>query len=65
VATKKKVRQKNFILPSSFVIVLVSEIRDLGWVKIRIRNKHPGSATLLEAVVDLCVSGWRGGEGSA
>jgi hypothetical protein len=24
-----------------------SEIRDPGWVKIRIRDKHPGSATLL------------------
>jgi hypothetical protein len=23
-----------------------SEIRDPGWVKIRIRDKHPGSATL-------------------
>jgi hypothetical protein len=24
-----------------------SEIRDPGWVKIRIRDKHPGSATLV------------------
>ncbi len=24
-----------------------SEIRDPGWVKIRIRDKHPGSATLI------------------
>ncbi len=24
-----------------------SEIRDPGWLKIRIRDKHPGSATLL------------------
>jgi hypothetical protein len=26
-----------------------SEIRDPGWVKIKIRDKHPGSATLLES----------------
>ncbi len=57
----KKVRQKNYPPPP----LLLSEIRYPGWVKIRIRDKHPGSATLLEAVVDLCVAGWRGGEGSA
>ncbi len=28
-----------------------SEIRDQVWVKIRIRDKHPGSATLLFGVV--------------
>jgi hypothetical protein len=27
-----------------------SEIRDPGWVKIRIRDKHPGSATLVAEV---------------
>ncbi len=27
-------------------------IRDPGWIKIRIRNKHPGSATLL--IMDVC-----------
>jgi hypothetical protein len=53
----------NFFLPLSFVAVFGSGIRDLrseirdprsgirdpGWVKIRIRDKHPGSATLLVA----------------
>jgi hypothetical protein len=28
-------------------------IRDPGWVKIRIRDKHPGSATLLEIIHNL------------
>ncbi len=28
-----------------------SEIRDPGWVKIKIRNKHPRSATLAQANV--------------
>jgi hypothetical protein len=44
----------NFFSPLSFVAVLGSGIRDLGseirdpgWVKIRIREKHPGSATLV------------------
>jgi hypothetical protein len=36
----------NFFSPLSFVTVFGSEIRDRGWVKIRIRDKHPGSATL-------------------
>jgi len=36
----------NFISPLSFVAVFGSGIRDPGWVKIRIRDKHPGSATL-------------------
>ena len=27
-----------------------SEIRDPGWVKIRIRDKHPGSATLTTGI---------------
>jgi hypothetical protein len=36
----------NFFSPLSFVAVFGSEIRDPGWVKIRIRDKHPGSATL-------------------
>jgi hypothetical protein len=27
-----------------------SEIRDPGWLKIRIRDKHPGSATLIFCV---------------
>jgi len=37
---------KYFFSPLSFVAVFGSEIRDPGWVKIRIRDKHPGSATL-------------------
>ncbi len=39
----------NFFSPLSFVAVLdpESEIRDLGGVKIGIRDKHPGSATLV------------------
>ena len=36
-----------FFSPLSFVAVFGSGIRDPGWVKIRIRDKHPGSATLL------------------
>jgi hypothetical protein len=30
----------------SFIAVFGSGIRDPGWVKIRIRDKHPGSASL-------------------
>jgi hypothetical protein len=37
----------KFFSPLSFVAVFGSGIRDPGWVKIRIRDKHPGSATLL------------------
>ncbi len=42
----------NFFSPLSFVAVFVSGIRDQGfqdpgWVKTRIRDKHPGSATLV------------------
>jgi hypothetical protein len=33
--------------PLTFVAIFGSGIRDPGWVKIRIRDKHPGSATLL------------------
>jgi hypothetical protein len=36
----------NFFSPLSFVAVFGSGIRDPGWVKIRIRDKHSGSATL-------------------
>ncbi len=28
-------------------------IRDPGWVKIRIRDKHPGSATLVSLIIHL------------
>jgi hypothetical protein len=45
VATKKGMAT-NFFSPFSFVAVFGSEIRDPGWVKIRIRDKHPGSAIL-------------------
>jgi hypothetical protein len=39
-----------FFSPLSIVAVFGSEIRGPGWVKIRIRirDKHPGSATLAE-----------------
>jgi hypothetical protein len=38
-----------FFHPSLLLLFLdsVSEIRDPGWLKIRIRDKHPGSATLV------------------
>jgi hypothetical protein len=36
----------NFFPPLSFVAVFGSGIRDPRWVKIRIRDKLPGSATL-------------------
>ncbi len=42
----KKGMTTNFFSPLSFVTVFGSEIRDPEWVKIRIRDKHPGSATL-------------------
>jgi hypothetical protein len=52
VATEKGMTA-NFFSPLSFVAVFGSEIRgprsgirDPGWVKIRIRDEHPGSATL-------------------
>jgi hypothetical protein len=39
---------KKIVHPSLLLLFLDpgSEIRDPGWVKIRIRDKHPGSATL-------------------
>jgi hypothetical protein len=40
---------KKIFSPLSFVAVFGSEIRDPGWVKIRIRDKHPGSATLINS----------------
>ncbi len=45
VATNK-VFITNFFSPFSFVAVFGSEIWDPGWVKIRIRDKHPRAATL-------------------
>jgi hypothetical protein len=41
----KKGVTEIFFSPLSFVVVFGSGIRDPGWVKIRIRDKHPGSAT--------------------
>ncbi len=40
----KKRYDKNFFSPLSFVAVFGSGIRDQGWVKIRIRDKHSGYA---------------------
>ncbi len=45
VATNK-VFITNFFSPFSFDAVFGSEIWDPGWVKIRIRDKHPGASTL-------------------
>ncbi len=52
----KKVGQQIF--SSSFVAVLGSRIRDRGWIKIRIRDKHHGSATLEERLV-FSTKKWR------
>jgi|LakMenEpi03Aug12_release.lakeMendotaPanAssembly.Ray.scaffolds.fasta_scaffold820432_1 hypothetical protein len=38
---------KNFSVPVLFSFVALVWIRDPGWIKIRIRDKHPGSATLV------------------
>jgi hypothetical protein len=48
VATKNSMTT-HFFHPSLLLLFLDpgSEIRDPGWVKIRIRDKHPGTATLL------------------
>jgi hypothetical protein len=56
VATKKGTGMTTkFFHPSLVLLVLDpgSEIRDPGWVKIRIRDKHPGSATLQKIVTKL------------
>ncbi len=45
--TPKKGMTTNFLSPMSFTVVVGSRIRDPGWVKIRIRDKHPRSATLV------------------
>ncbi len=44
----KKARTKNIFSPPLLLLLLDpgSEIRDPRWIKIRIRNKHSGSATL-------------------
>ncbi len=57
---QKKGMTINFFHPCLSLLFLDpgSEIRDPGWVKIRIRDKHPGSAPLLiemnEKVTDGC-----------
>jgi hypothetical protein len=43
----KKGTTTNFFSPLSFIAVFGSGVRDPGWVKIRIRDKHSGSATLV------------------
>jgi hypothetical protein len=43
----KKMAVQNIFSPSSFGADFGSEIWDPGWIKIRIREKHPGSATLI------------------
>ncbi len=52
---QKKVWQQIFFHPSLLLLFLDpgSEIRDPEWVKIRIRDKHPGSATLI-----FCIWSW-------
>jgi hypothetical protein len=53
VGTKTRRTKKN-VFPLPFFLAAVgsgirdpgSEIRDPGWIKIRIRDEHPGSATL-------------------
>jgi hypothetical protein len=37
---------QKFFSPSSFDAVVGSGIGNPGWIKIRIRDKHPESATL-------------------
>ncbi len=44
-AATKKDLTTNFFSPLSFAAVFGSGIRDPGWVKIRIRDKHSRSAT--------------------
>jgi hypothetical protein len=58
VATKKGMTKKNFH-PSLFLLFWIrdprSAIGDPEWVKLRIRDKHPGSATLRVLVI-FCFS---------
>jgi hypothetical protein len=46
----KKRYDNYFFSPISVVAVFGSEIRDPEWVKIRIRDKHPGSVTVQKPV---------------
>jgi hypothetical protein len=43
-----------FLDPRSRIRDPGSEIQDPGWVKIRIRDKHPGSATLVQGSGSFC-----------
>jgi hypothetical protein len=54
---QKNVWQKIFFHPFLFYLFLDprSGIRDPGWVKIRIRDKHPGSATLFHRRFDVAL----------
>jgi hypothetical protein len=45
VATKKG--RTTIFSSFTFVAVVGSGIRNPGWIKIRIRDKHPGTATLI------------------
>ncbi len=54
VATKKGLTTNFFAL--FFVAVIGSGIRDPGWVKIRIRDKHHGSATLRKTLFSTVLS---------
>jgi hypothetical protein len=47
----KKVRKQIFLPPHVFWDP-GSGIRDPGWEKTRIRDKHPGSATLLYSLLE-------------
>jgi hypothetical protein len=52
----KKGLTTNFFSPLSSVAVLGSGIQDPEWVKIRIRDKHPGSETPDSSIVYGTVS---------
>ncbi len=51
--SKNKVWPQFFFSPMSFIAVSGSGIRDPGWEKVRIRDKHPGSATLAGCLVSF------------
>jgi hypothetical protein len=45
----------DFFSPLSFVAVFGSGFRDIGWVKIRIRDKHPRAVTLIKGLNKLII----------
>jgi hypothetical protein len=57
VVVTKKDMTTNLFSPLCFVAVFGqgSKIRDPGWVKIRIRDKYPGSATLPRMLNMFCL----------